>query len=295
MSPRGWLLFILMCAVWGIPYLLIKVSVETLNPGTLVFLRTAIAAAILLPWRLSRGRLSALRPLWWPLLAYTCAEILAPFGLLSSAEQHLSSSLSGLMIAFVPILGTVLGWVTGTGRQGMTHRRVLGLGLGVLGVAVLLAPGLSEGGPVPMLEILLVTVGYAVGPWIVANRLSVSGVSSLDVVTVSLTIAALAYTPWAILAWPAAWPGWHVAGAVLTLGVVCTALAFVAFFALIREIGPVRATVVTYVNPAVAVFLGVALLGEQFTPALAAGLVVIIGGSWLAAGGDRSGAAAPSG
>lgn len=287
MSRRGLGLFLSMGLIWGIPYLLIKVAVGTLTPATLVFLRTAIGALIILPLALRGGRLRELRPHWKALSVYTLAEIAVPWWLLSDAEMRLSSSLSGLLIATMPIVMAVLAALIRI--ESFTMRRGAGLLLGLGGVAVLLAPGLSGGDLGAILEVGIVVLGYAIGPLIISQKLS--SLRGMDVVAVTLTASALGYLPVAIVEGPWRWPGLAVAGAVLILGVVCTGVAFLAFFALINEVGPTRSSLFIYLNPAVAVVLGVTLLHEPFSAFTLIGFGLILAGSALAA--RRPGAGAP--
>jgi len=284
-SRRGWLLFAAMCVIWGLPYLLIKVAVRDLSPAALVFLRTGIGALLLVPVAAGRRQLRPLLARWGPLLAFSAVEIVVPWFLLSAAERRLSSSLSGLLVAAVPLVGVVLARATGA-RDRIGPSQLAGLVLGLFGVSALVGfdVGAADLGSVG--EIAVVVVGYATGPWLFSRYLA--DLPSLGVVAASLLIAALVYAPFGLTELPARWPSAHVAGAVVVLAVICTALAFMVFFALIAEVGPVRATVITYVNPAVAVVLGVGLLGESFTTATAVGFLLILAGSVLAT--RRSGA-----
>ena len=279
MTRRGGLLFAALCVIWGVPYLLIKVAVRDLTPATLVFLRTSLGALILMPLAFRRGQVRQLLPHWRPVIAYTVAEIGVPWIFLSDAERRLSSSLTGLLVAAVPIVGAVLSTFTG-GKERFDGRRGLGFAIGLVGLVTLLGFDPAGADPLTIGEMVLVVLGYAVGPMIVARRLQ--GVPTLAIVAVSLVLAAVGYAPFGLAQLPAELPSPAVLVSVLVLGAVCTALAFLIFFELIAEIGPVRATVVAYVNPAVAVALGVLLLGEPFTPATAAGFVLILGGSYLA-------------
>jgi drug/metabolite transporter (DMT)-like permease len=284
MSRRGWLLFATMGVIWGIPYLMIKVAVGGLEPATLVFFRTALAALLLLPLAATRGQLRPLLPYWRPVLAFAAIEVAIPWLLLNTAEQRLSSSLAGLLIAGVPLVGALLAWFTGGERLGPV--RLLGLLVGLAGVAALVGLDLHFGDAWAVLEIAAVAVGYAVGPFILARYLS--GPPGVGVIAASLGLTALAYLPFAAFQLPAHWPSGSVVGAVLVLSLVCTAAAFLLFFALIAEVGPVRSTVITYINPAVAVTLGVLLLHERFTLGIAVGFVLVLTGSVLATRRDRA-------
>ena len=278
MSRRGAALFALMSVVWGIPYLLIKVAVRDLTPGVIVEGRTAIGVLVLLPLAARQGQIRPLLKAWRPLLAYTVAELGITWWLLSDAERRLPSSLTGLLIAAVPLIGFVLAAATGH-RDQVDRRGLAGLLIGLVGVAVLLGLDVRRGDLGSVAEVGVVAVCYATGPLLAARYLG--HLSSLALSAVSLTIVAVAYLPIALTELPGRTPRATVIVSVVGLGLVCTAIAFVAFFELIKEVGSTRATVITYVNPAVAVLLGVVLLGEQFKLATAAGFLLILLGSWL--------------
>ncbi len=202
-----------------------------------------------------------------------------PWVALSSAERRISSSLSGLLIAAVPLLGALIARTTGAReRLGLTN--LAGLLLGIGGVAALVGLDLAGTSGAALAEIAVVVVGYALGPAILANQLA--DMPALGVIAASLALTAVVYAPIAAFSLPARIPPANVLAAIAALIVVCTAIAFLVFFALIAEVGPVRATVITYVNPAVAVALGVGLLGERFTPGMGVGFALILAGSILA-------------
>ena len=278
MSRRGWALFIAMSVIWGIPYLLIKIAVSDLDPVTLVFSRTVIGAVILVPIAAARGAILPVLPYWKWIVAYTAIEVALPWFLVSHAELRLSSSLTGLLVAATPFVGVVLGRLTGSDR--LDARRLFGLVVGFVGVAALVGFNVSVQDLGAAGEIGLVAICYAVGPAIVSRRLS--NVPSLGVVAASLVLPAIVFAPLGLTHLPAAVPPPQVLVAVALLGVVCTALAFLLFFALIAEVGPVRSTVITYVNPAVALALGVALLGEPLTIGAGVGFALILIGLFLA-------------
>jgi drug/metabolite transporter (DMT)-like permease len=278
-SRRGWILFAAMCIIWGIPYLLIKVAVEELSPPTVVLIRTGVAALILVPIALARGEFRGLRAVWKPLVLYTVAEICGPFLLLAYAETRLSSSLTGLLIAAVPIMVAVLSRLSG-GAERLSARRLTGLLLGIAGVGALVGFDLRADNLLAVCAVAGVVLGYAIGPIILARRLSDQ--PGLGVVAASLLLAALVYLPAGVAQAPREWPSGRVLAAILTLSLVCTALAFLVFFQLIAEVGSGRATVITYVNPAVAVLLGVLVLDERFTVAIGIGFVLVLAGSVLA-------------
>jgi drug/metabolite transporter (DMT)-like permease len=268
-----------MAFIWGIPYLLIKIAVAELTPATLVLLRTTVAGLILVPLAAVRGDIRPLLQRWRWVVAYTFVEVAAPWILLSDAEQRLSSSLAGLLIAGVPLVGSLLVWVVG-GDDRPDPRRVLGLIVGFVGVALVVGLDVAADDLVAVGEVGLVVIGYAIGPMIIARRLQ--GAPVVGVVAASLALTALAYAPIGIAQLPAALPSTQVLLAIVVLGVVCTALAFLLFFALIGEVGPIRATIITYFNPAVAIVLGVLLLSEPFTVGIAVGFALIAIGSFVA-------------
>jgi drug/metabolite transporter (DMT)-like permease len=278
-TRRGWVLFAAMCVIWGIPYLLIKVAVRDLTPATLVFARTATGALVLVPLAAARGQLRPLLAVWRTVVVYTVVEIGIPWVLLASAERRLSSSLTGLLVAAVPLAGTVLARLTGS-RDRVDARAVLGLLLGIAGVAALVGLDVGRADLGAVAGVGLVVVGYATGPLLISR--SLADVPAMGVVAASLGLCAIGYAPFALAQRPASLPNGRVLAAVGVLGVVCTAVAFVAFFHLITEVGPVRATVITYINPAVAVALGVAFLGESFSNGTALGFVLVLAGSFLA-------------
>ena len=281
MSRRGALLFAAMCVIWGIPYLMIRVAVRELAPVTLVFLRTGLAALLLVPLAARRRELRPLLERWRPLLAYTAIEVALPWVLLSRAETKLTSSLTGLLIAAVPLVGALIVSLSGE-RERLGGRRWVGLLVGLCGVAAIVGLDLGNVNAVALVEIALVAVCYAVGPIILSRRLN--GLPPLGVVAASLALSAIAYAPLAAFRWPSEMPSAHVVESVVGLAVVCSAAAFLIFFALIAEVGPVRATVITYVNPAVAAVLGVLLLSERVTAGMLVGFALVLVGCVLATG-----------
>lgn len=278
MSRRGWLLFISMGLIWGVPYLLIKVAVGGITPASLVFLRTGIAALLLVPLALIRGELRPVLRRWPMVVLFAFVEMAVPWLLLGSAEQRLSSSLSGLLIAAVPLVGALLGWATGGERLG--PRRLFGLLVGIAGVAALVGLDLHVSDALALVEMVGVFIGYAVGPFLLARYLS--DLPGLGVTATALAVTAIGYVPVAVVQLPRHWPAGKVVASVAVLALLCTATAFLVFFALIAEVGPVRATVITYLNPAVAVTLGVLWLHEPFTVGIGVGFVLVLAGSVLA-------------
>ncbi|MEO5834037.1 MAG: DMT family transporter [Nakamurella sp.] len=277
MTRRGWWLFGALCVVWGVPYLLIRVAVTDLNPVVVAFGRTLLGGLILLPVALKQRALRPILRRWPVLVLYTVVEISGPWFFLGHAEQKLTSSTAGLLVAMVPLISFVL--VLASGGEKVSRRRVLGLGIGIAGVLTLVGLDVHFDDLTSVGAILLTAIGYAVGPIIINRKLS--DIPSTGVITASLLLAAVLYVPFLPFVWPATVPadaGW----AVVALAVFCTATAFLLFFALIKEAGPARATVITFINPAVAILLGVLILHEPFTVGIAIGFPLVIVGAVLA-------------
>jgi drug/metabolite transporter (DMT)-like permease len=289
MTRRGWLLFAAMSVIWGVPYLMIRVAVRELSPATLVGARTALAALILLPLAARQRQLRQLPRVWAPLLAFTAIEIVVPWYLLAKAETRLTSSLTGLLIAGVPLVGALVTTFTGA-RERHGARRWAGLLIGLAGVAALVGLDVHGAEALSVVEVAGVAVCYAVGPIILSRWLADE--PPLGVVAASLALAALFYLPLAVASLPSSVPSTDVTLSVVGLAALCTAVAFLLFFALIAETGPVRATVITYVNPAVAALVGVTVLGERFTVGMAIGFALVLAGSILATVSTRERAAA---
>jgi drug/metabolite transporter (DMT)-like permease len=279
MSRRALLLFVAMCVIWGIPYLFIRIAVGELSPVVLVFARTAVGALILLPIALVRGEVRPLFRLWVPLVAFAALEVGIPWLSLASAEQHISSSLAGLLISAVPLVTTVAS-ISFANREQIGPVNLAGLLLGVAGVAAIVGFDLHASDALAFGEMALVVIGYSVAPVILSRFLI--GMPPVGVTAAALTMCAVAYAPAASLHWPASIPSLGVVAAVAVLAVVCTALGFILFFSLIGAIGPVRASVITYVNPAVAAVLGIVALHESFTAGMAIGFLLVLVGSTLA-------------
>jgi drug/metabolite transporter (DMT)-like permease len=279
MSRRGWILFSAMCVIWGIPYLLIKVAVSDLSPVDVIFGRCLVAVVLLLPVAAARGELRPLLPYWRPLLAYTIIEVAIPWLLLPVAEQKLPSSLTGLLVAAVPLVGALLAFARGAMHElGLT--RLAGLVIGLLGVGALVGLDVHGAQLGATLAVGVVAIGYAIGPILLSRYLG--DLPPVGVVAASLTLVTIAYAPFALTSLPHRWPRHEVTESVLVLGVVCTAAAFLIFFGLIAEVGPVLATVITYVNPAVAVLLGALFLHEHISASTLVGFALILAGSFLA-------------
>jgi len=277
-----------MCVIWGIPYLLIRVAVREITPASLVFLRTGVSAAVLLPLAIHRRELVPLVSRWRGVATFAAIEIMIPWVLLSSAERRVSSSLAALLIAATPFVGVALAVTTSDER--FDRRRLAGLLVGVAGVVAIVGLDLGHTSGVGLVEMGGVVTCYAVGPWFLARYLG--DLPSLGVIAASLALTAAVYLPIAALQLPGTLPSGRVIASIATLALVCTAFAFVLFFELIAEGGPVRSNLITYVNPAVAALLGVLVLSERFTVGMGAGFALVLAGSVAAAGRSRQPAVA---
>jgi drug/metabolite transporter (DMT)-like permease len=276
MTRRGWLLFVALGVLWGMPYLLIRIAVETVDPLVVAGSRTLIGALLLLPVALHRNALGAAFRNWKWLLAFTLIEISLPWVLLGHAETRLTSSTAGILIAVVPLFAAII--VSRLGHERLEPRRMFGLGVGFAGVALLVGLDIHFSDFLAVGATIVVSLCYAIGPIIIDRKLN--NVPAIGVITASLILATLIYLPFA----PFLWPKVFAAEAVISiagLGVLCTAAAFMVFFALIAEVGPARATVITYVNPAVALVLGAIVLSEPLTLGMAVGFPLVLIGSYL--------------
>jgi drug/metabolite transporter (DMT)-like permease len=284
MTARAWWLFAAVSVLWGIPYLFIKLAVEDFSPVWVAFGRIVVAFAVLLPYAWHRGALRGLHRHWKPLLIYSVVEICLPWPLIGFGEQRVSSGLAAILIAAVPLIVALMA-LRIDHEERAEGSRLVGLIVGFTGVVVLL--GLDVAGrPGELLgafAILLAAVGYAAGPMMIKHRFG--AIDPLGPVTAALGLSALVLAPAAAFSAPAAAPSADALISVVVLGLACSALGFLLFFALIHEVGPGRATVITFVNPVVAVALGIALLGEGLGPSAVAGLLLILAGSWLSTGG----------
>jgi drug/metabolite transporter (DMT)-like permease len=285
-SRRAAALFIALGVVWGIPYLLIKVAVDELSPAEIVLGRTVIASLILLPLAVAQGAVRPVLERWRWLVLFAVVEIAVPWVFLGSAETRLPSSTTGLLVAAVPLAGLLIAFVTGHAER-LTRVAWLGLLLGIVGVAALVGFDVGGSDLGAVAEVGVVVIGYAAGPAILSRPLQ--GLPGLGIMASALTLTALAYVPVVLLTdgVPGPLPSTDVVASVVTLGVVCTAVAFMLLFALVNEVGPVRATTITYLNPAVAVLAGALVLGEPVTVWTVVGFVLGVTGSYLVNRGGR--------
>ena len=279
-----------LAALWGASYMFIKVSIDDVSPIIVVWTRLVLAAIVLLPIAHRRGALSALRPHIAVVALLAAVQVLAPFLLITFGEKHIASSLAGILVASAPIFTALLAFRLDR-EELATGWRLVGVLVGIVGVSLLFGVDLTgdSAALVGGLMVLLASLGYAIGPLQMKRRLQ--GVPPVATAAATMTLAALALTPAVPFALPSHGPGLDTVGSLLVLGAGGTGFAFLIFYTLIAEVGPGRATVVAYIAPGFSVLYGIVLLGERFTVGTAAGLVLILGGSWLAAGArlNRSG------
>lgn len=276
MSKRAWFSFAVVGVIWGLPYFFIRIALRELDPGTLIFLRTTLAGLILLPVALYRRNWASLRGHLPALVAFTATEIAIPWLLLCNAEEKVTSSFSGLVIAIVPLIGAGIAVAIGSERLG--RRRTAGLVVGLAGVVILVGVDITGTNLAAVFELLACALGYATAPAIAGRKLK--DVPSFEIVTFAVVLTAVAYLPFGVTHLPAHLHA-EIAWSVVALSCVCTIVGFMFFFLLIKEIGPSRAVVITYINPAVALLLGVLALNEPFTLGLAIGFPIILVGSVL--------------
>jgi drug/metabolite transporter (DMT)-like permease len=274
-----------MSLIWGVPYLLIRIAVrDGVTPASLAWARLFLAAVVLLALAWRAGTLPALRGRWRWLFAYAVAEVTIPFPMLAAGEEHISSSVAAIVIACVPLIGALLA-IRYDHSEKPTPVRALGLIVGFGGVIALVGLDIAgRGGELLGVgEVLLAAIGYAIGPMLIKHHLA--GLDPRALIGASLAIAALLLAPAVALDPPRAVPSTGAIAAVVVLSLLCTAAAFVIFTVLIREAGTSRATVITYINPVIAVALGVLLLDERPGTGAVAGLLLILAGSWLSTDG----------
>jgi drug/metabolite transporter (DMT)-like permease len=289
-SLRLWMIFVVLCIFWGIPYFFIKLALVDLSPACIAWTRITLAALVLAPIAWKRGVLQPALRHKGAVIAFAFAELVIPFPLVSLAETWISSSLTGVLIAAAPLMVVAFGPLFGI-KEVIGPRRSLGLFVGFVGVMALLGID-NSGGEYQWLGVacvIVATVGYVIGPLVVQKYLS--DVDELGSLAASLVVASIVLLPAAALTAPTAIPGTTSLWSMLILGLVCTAAALLLYFYLISQAGAARASVVAYVCPAVAAALGVLVLGERFTVGMMLAFGLILAGSWMATHAPRPAAA----
>jgi drug/metabolite transporter (DMT)-like permease len=283
-SRRAWIAFATCSVLWGIPYFLIKVAVEHDSPAFVSWARIALGALVLVPiaWRI--GAFRGVRERWRVILAFAVVEICIPFTAIPVGERYISSSLSAILVAAVPLTIAVMS-IRFNPSERVTGARLAGLFVGLAGVVALVGIDVA-GKPRELIGVgcmLVATVGYAAGPMMIRTKMA--DLHPMGPVASALGIATLVLAPTGLIYAPGSMPQGRVIASIAILGVACTAIALATMFFLVAEAGPSRASIITYVNPVIAVTLGVAFLSESIGAASVAGLLLILAGSWLATGG----------
>lgn len=281
---RSWQLFGLIGFLWGIPYLFIRIAVEQpggFQPGFLVFSRTLLGAIILLPLAARRKVLApAIRRFKWVLL-YSIIELALPWYFLSSGERHVTSGLAGLLIATVPFWSSIL--ASFLGDKTVWHRhRLGGMILGFLGVVLVVGTEAFRGENQlsSILMIIVGAIGYAIAPMMIRRK--APELNGLAINSLAMAIVAMIYIPVGIVQWPRETIAAKSIFSLIILATLCTAIAFVVFFKVIEDLGPTRASMVTYLNTAIAVILGIIVLSEPITLGMIIGMPLVLVGSYFA-------------
>jgi drug/metabolite transporter (DMT)-like permease len=280
-SWRAWVAFVALGIIWGLPYFFIKIAVNEVPPLVVAFARVLLAALILMPIAWRRGALRSLAQRKMAVFAFAMVEFAIPFSVISIGEKWISSSVTGILIAMVPLSIALIQRFFGV-RESLGTWRIIGLGLGFVGVAALVGTG-SISGALGWLGVgcmLLATLGYAIGPLIIQRHLS--GLDSVGPLAVSLMVASAVLAVPAAIEFPAYLPSTAALISIVVLGVVCTAIAMLLMFYLVNHAGASRATVITYINPIVATLLGVLVLDEHLGVGGYLAFALILLGSWLA-------------
>ena len=292
MNWRGWMAFAALGIIWGFPYFFIKLAVQELSPFVVAWGRVALGTLILLPIAWQRGALRTSSAHKAAVCAFAIAEFIIPFSAISFGERWISSSVTGILIATVPLTIALISRFFGL-HEPLGIVRLSGLGLGFIGVAALLGLGTVTGlkGWGGVACMLLATTGYAIGPLIVQRHFG--DMDSFGPVAASLAVSSIVLLPFAIYTFPTHMPSTLALSSIAVLGAICTALAMLLLFFLIGQAGASRASVITYINPAVATLLGVTLLHERLGVGGVTAFVLILLGSWLATRGAANRRPAP--
>jgi len=280
---RSWSLLVAVGAIWGASFLLAAIALRDLSPGFMTFLRTGFAALVMLPIALRRGALGGLRRHAGAVVVVAVVQLAGPFLLIAFGQLEVASGLAGVLVGSTPLWTALL--ARGFDDEERSHGwSLVGVAVGIVGVAVLL--GLELRGSTAELlggaMLLLAGLGYAAGGFVVKRRLG--DVQPVGVVTAAMLAGAVLVTPLAVATAPTELPSLGALAAAIALGTLAGGVGWLGYYTLIAGVGPARASITIYVVPAFAVLYGIVLLGEPATPGTFAGLVLIVSGSWLAAG-----------
>ena len=281
MTRKSWIYFGVVGFLWGIPYLLIKIAVTDIPPPLIVAGRTLIGAAILIPIAIHKSTfMDALRGIKY-VLPYAFLEMIGPWILITNAEKEISSGLAGLIVATVPIFATIFTSMRGD-HSVWQPTRIIGLVIGFIGIVALVGIESISGGtnPKAIAMMILASILYAYAVLMVTSNLP--GVDGVAINGLAMAITCLFYLPISIAMWPSDPISLNAIWALIALGVLSTAIAFILFFIVVVEIGAARGSLTTYINTAVAVVLGIIILSEPITLGIIVGLPLVLLGSYMA-------------
>ncbi len=286
MSKKGLILFLLAGIFWGLPYFFIVWALESFSTPTIVFARTLLGALILIPYAIKVGGVRPALRAWPYVVLFAVLEMVVPWFLITEAGKHIPSGLSGLLVSTVPFFAVAIMALVFKDRTALRPVPLAGMVIGFGGVVALIGIDslLGHIQPLWVTAVVFAALGYAIAP-IMAN-VKMREVPTSGVIGMSMALVAVIYSPAALAGLPgelAAGPTVHAWVALVVLGLVCSALAFVIFFELLKEVGPVKASLITYVNTAVALLLGILFLSEPVTPGLLLGIPLISLGLYLSA------------
>jgi drug/metabolite transporter (DMT)-like permease len=285
MAPRSWLSLGVTAALWGASYMFIKVALDgDLSEAFIICSRTLLGAAILFPLAIRSGAIPMLmeRKRW--ALALAAMQVIVPFALITFGENHVPSSLAGILVATAPLFITLIA-IKVDPEERSSGWGLVGVLLGMVGVVLLFGVDLSGNTETLVGGLMVVGSGLCYAIAVLIAKRGFTGVPPVGVVVSNLTLSAVFYLPWALATLPSHDPGANAILSMVALGAGGTGLAFLLFYTTIAEIGPARASIVSYVAPAFSVVYGVTLLDEDLTVGTIGGLVLILAGSWLAASG----------
>ena len=280
MSRKSLIYFAIVGVLWGIPYLLMKVAVEEFSPAAIVAGRTLIGAAILIPVAVYRKRFNGAVLGYKYVALYALMEMIGPWILISTAEKKIDSGLAGLLISTVPIFSTIIISIRGD-HTVWQFKRIFGIIVGFVGLILVVGIESLTGNsdPASIAMMILASMGYSYAVIMITTNLPL--VDGIAINGLAMAITCVFWTPLAIAQWPSS-ISFEPAMSLIALGVLSTAFAFILFFKVLAELGPARSSLVTYVNTAVAVVLGVVILKEPVTIGIIVGLPLVLAGSYMA-------------
>jgi drug/metabolite transporter (DMT)-like permease len=288
-SARAWLSLSITAALWGASYMFIKVDLDHgLSEGFIICARTILGAAILAPMAIRAGAIAMVWERRWWALALAAAQVIVPFGLITFGENHVPSSLAGILVATSPLFIALLAIKVDQDERSQGWGLV-GVLLGMVGVILLFGVDLSGDAETLVGGLMIVGAGACYAVAVLIAKRGFTGVPPVAVAASNLVISAVVWLPFALASLPTHDPGANAILSLLALGAGGTGIAFLFFYTSIAEVGPARAAVVAYVAPAFSVVYGVTLLDEDLTVGTIGGLVLILAGSWLAASGGLPG------